>query len=81
MKGDKKDEFLSHTFPIEVSLMTNLNYNQVKPNEQKNCFQEIAHLFLDSYLSFRNFKCNFDFFWGFTNFLEFYGITSLVNVQ
>ena len=42
--------------------MTNLFYDQMKPNEQKICFEGIAHVFLDSYLKFRNFKWNFDLF-------------------
>ena len=33
----------------------------MKSNEQKNRFQGIAHVFLASTLSFRNFKRNFEF--------------------
>ena len=36
--------------------MTNLLYSQMKPNEQKHRFQGIAHVFLASTLSFRNFE-------------------------
>ena len=57
--------------------MTNLIYNQMKPNEQKICFQGMAHVFLDSSLSFRKFKWNFDFFWVWTKLLEFYGLNLL----
>ena len=44
--------------------MTNLFYDQMKPIEQKICFEGIAHVFffLDSYLKFCNFKWNFDLF-------------------
>ena len=58
--------------------MTNLIYNQMKPNGQEIRSQGIAHVFfLDSYLSIRNFKWNIDFPFEFTKFLESYGIKSL----
>ena len=42
--------------------MTNFFYDQMKPNEQKICFEGVAHVFfLDSYLKFRNFKWNLFF--------------------
>ena len=51
--------------------MTNLFYDQMKPNDQKICFKGIAHVFfLDSYLKFRNFKWDFDLF--FEVLLKFY---------
>ena len=42
--------------------MTNLLYSQMKPNEQKKRFQGFAQVFLlNSTLSFRNFKRNYEF--------------------
>ena len=31
--------------------MTNLFYDQMKPNEQKNCFEGIAHVFFFGFVS------------------------------
>ena len=43
-------------FSYRGSFNENLLYNQMKPNEQKNRFQGIDHVFLNSTLSFRNFN-------------------------
>ena len=43
-------------FQIEVQLMTTIIYSQMKPNDKKNRFQGIAHVFFASTLSFRNFN-------------------------
>ena len=49
--------------------MTKLLYSQMKPNEQKNCFQGIPHVFFASTLSFRDFRGKFEF--GFEIWLIF----------
>ena len=49
--------------------MTNLFYDQMKPNEQKICFKGIAHFFLDSYLKFRNFDLFFEVLLKFYNLM------------
>ena len=41
--------------------MENLIYSQMKPNEQKLCFQGTAHVFWASTLIVRNIIWNFDF--------------------
>ena len=61
--------------------MKNLNYCQMRPNEQKS-FQESLVFFWAWTLSFRNFKCKFKnlmSFGSFTKFLESYGVVSLTN--
>ena len=52
--------------------MTNLLYSQMKPSEQENRFQGIAHVFLASTLSVLIFIRNFEF--PFEVFLIFWSL-------